>query len=53
MHKDADSLHGKSRSKRTGDDVVATLLGPDGNVLSVWKDRPPVGFCHPDKDWRE
>jgi len=25
--------------------ITDVLYGPDGAVLKVWRERPPVGFC--------
>ena len=31
----------------TDNPIVAVLLGPDGEVVRAWTERPPVGFAYP------
>lgn len=36
----------------TDNPITKTLLGPTGEVIRQWRDRPPVGFAHPSEDQR-
>lgn len=34
----------------TDNPVVAELLGPDGEVITQWRERPPIGFDYPGRN---